>query len=159
MPVALSAALPPLPPNAPLFDVLTHRFSTRVAGASDEAIDAAVHVMRTGSKSVLFGTLARWSAYCSGVATGDTRLSVVSTRRQDCVAAIREPNRIPDPSGGVKELSSQTRQRPDPGRSASKGLQKKERREPPKVGTTKREVDRVSPAGKVAQARKDAAKR
>jgi hypothetical protein len=54
----LSAALPSLPPNASLFDVLTHRFSTRVVGASDEAIDAAVHVMRTGSKSALFGTLA-----------------------------------------------------------------------------------------------------
>jgi hypothetical protein len=85
---------------------------------------------------------------------------MVSTRRQDCVAAIRAPNRIPDPSsGGVKELSSQTKQRPDPGRSASKGMQKKERREPPKVGTTKREVGRASQAGKVAQARKDAAKR
>jgi hypothetical protein len=58
MPAALSPALPPLSPNASLFDVLTHRFSTRVAGASDEAIDAAVHVMRTGSKSALFGTLA-----------------------------------------------------------------------------------------------------
>ena len=58
MAVALSAALPPLPPNAPLFDVLTHRFSTRVAGASDEAIDAAVDIMRTGSKSALLGTLA-----------------------------------------------------------------------------------------------------
>ena len=56
--VALSAALPPLPTSASLFDVLTHRFSTRVVGASDEAIDAAVHVMRTGSKSALFGTLA-----------------------------------------------------------------------------------------------------
>ena len=54
---ALSAALPPLPPNASLLDVLTHRFSTRVAGASDEALDAVVHIMRTGSKSVLFGTL------------------------------------------------------------------------------------------------------
>jgi hypothetical protein len=50
--------LPPLPRNASLFDVLKHRFSTRVAGASDEAIDAAVDVMRTGSKSTLFGTLA-----------------------------------------------------------------------------------------------------
>ena len=58
MSVALSAALPPLPPNVPLFDVLTHRFSTRVAGAGDETIDAAVHLMRTGSRSVLFGTLA-----------------------------------------------------------------------------------------------------
>ena len=57
-PVLLSAALPPLPPNASLFDVLTHRFSTRVATASDEAIDAAVHVMRTSSRSALFGTLA-----------------------------------------------------------------------------------------------------
>jgi hypothetical protein len=57
-PVAFSTALPSLPPNASLFDVLTHRFSTRVAGASDEAIDAAVHIMRTGSKSALFGTLA-----------------------------------------------------------------------------------------------------
>ena len=58
MSVALSAALPPLPSNASLFDVLTHRFSTRAAGAGDEAIDAAVHIMRTGSKPALFGTLA-----------------------------------------------------------------------------------------------------
>ena len=55
---ALSAALPSLPSNASVFDVLTHRVSTRVAGAGDEAIDAAVHLMRTGSRSVLFGTLA-----------------------------------------------------------------------------------------------------
>ena len=54
----LSAALPPPPSNASAFDVLTHRVSTRVAGAGDEAIDAAVHLMRTGSRSVLFGTLA-----------------------------------------------------------------------------------------------------
>ena len=58
MSVALSAALPPLPSNASVFDVLTHRFSTRVAGAGDEAIDAAVHIMRAGSKPALFGTLA-----------------------------------------------------------------------------------------------------
>jgi hypothetical protein len=58
MSAVLSAALPPLPQNASLFDVLRHRFSTRVAGAGDEAIDAAVDVMRTGSKSTLFGTLA-----------------------------------------------------------------------------------------------------
>jgi hypothetical protein len=58
VPLSLSAALPPLPPNASVFDILTHRFSTRVAGAGDEAVDAAVHVMRTGSRSALFGTLA-----------------------------------------------------------------------------------------------------
>jgi len=54
----LSAALPLLRSNASALDVLTHRVSTRVAGAGDEAIDAAVHLMRTGSRSVLFGTLA-----------------------------------------------------------------------------------------------------
>jgi hypothetical protein len=55
---ALSAAVPSLPPNASVVDVLTHRVSTRVAGAGDETIDAAVHLMRNGSRSVLFGTLA-----------------------------------------------------------------------------------------------------
>ena len=55
---ALSAVLPSLPSNASVFDVPTHRVSTRVAGAGDEAVDAAVHLMRTGSRSVLFGTLA-----------------------------------------------------------------------------------------------------
>jgi len=55
---ALSAAVPSLPPNASVVDVLTHRVSTRVAGAGNETIDAAVHLMRNGSRSVLFGTLA-----------------------------------------------------------------------------------------------------
>jgi hypothetical protein len=54
----LMSVLPPLPPNASLFDHLTHRFSTRVAAASDEALDAAIHVMRTSSRPALFGTLA-----------------------------------------------------------------------------------------------------
>jgi hypothetical protein len=57
------------------------------------------------------------------------------------------------------KLSGQTKQRPGPRRLASKGMQQKERREPPNVGPTKREVGRVSQAGKVAQARKGAAKR
>jgi len=54
----LSEALPALPPNATYMDVLTHRLSTRVAGAGDEAVDAAAHLVRTSSRSVLFGTLA-----------------------------------------------------------------------------------------------------
>jgi hypothetical protein len=54
----LSAALPGLPPNATFLDVLMHRFSTRVAGAGDEALDAAADLMRTGSRPFLFGTLA-----------------------------------------------------------------------------------------------------
>ncbi len=53
-----AASLPPPPPNASFVDVLTHRFSTRAAMAGDEAIDAAVHAMRTSSRSALFGTLA-----------------------------------------------------------------------------------------------------
>jgi hypothetical protein len=57
-PALLSAILPPPPPNASFFNVLTHRFSTRVAAASDEAIDAAVYAMRTSSRPALFGTLA-----------------------------------------------------------------------------------------------------
>jgi len=56
-PVLLSAVLPP-PPNASFFDHLTHRFTTRAATASDDAIDAAVQVMRTSSRPALFGTLA-----------------------------------------------------------------------------------------------------
>jgi hypothetical protein len=56
-PIVPSAALSPLPLNAPLHDVLSHRISTRVARASDEAIDAAAQIVRTGSKSALFGTL------------------------------------------------------------------------------------------------------
>jgi len=57
-PALLSAMLPPPAPDASFFDHLTRRFTTRVAAASDEAIDAAVHVMRTSSRSALFGTLA-----------------------------------------------------------------------------------------------------
>ena len=54
----LMSVLPPPPPNASLFDRLTHRFTTRVATAGDEALNAAVHAMRTSSRPALFGTLA-----------------------------------------------------------------------------------------------------
>jgi hypothetical protein len=53
------------------------------------------------------------------------------------------------------KLSSQTIQHPDPGRSASEGMRPKKRQEPIKIGTTRKEIGRVSQAGKVAQARKD----
>jgi hypothetical protein len=56
------------------------------------------------------------------------------------------------------KLSSQTKQHPDSERSASEGMRPKERQEPVKVGTTRKEIGRVSQAGKVAQARKDARK-
>jgi len=57
-----------------------------------------------------------------------------------------------------QKLSSPTRQHPGAGRSASEGMRPKERQEPIQVGTTRKEIGRVSQAGKVAQARKDSRK-
>jgi hypothetical protein len=57
-PAFFSAVLPPPSAGASVFDHLTHRFTARVATAGDEALDAAVHLMRTSSRSALFGTLA-----------------------------------------------------------------------------------------------------
>ena len=54
----LMSVLPPPSANASFFDHLTHRFTTRVATAGDEALYAAVHAMRTTSRPALFGTLA-----------------------------------------------------------------------------------------------------
>ena len=56
------------------------------------------------------------------------------------------------------KLSGQTEHHPDAGRSASEGMQMKERTTPPKIGTTRKEIGRVSQANKVAQARKDTPK-
>jgi hypothetical protein len=53
------------------------------------------------------------------------------------------------------KMSSPTGERPDPGRSASEGMHPKKRKEHFKVGTTRKEIGRVSQAGKVAQARRD----
>jgi hypothetical protein len=53
------------------------------------------------------------------------------------------------------KMNNQTGERPDPGRSASEGMQPKKRKELFKVGTTRKEIGRVSQAGKVAQARRD----
>ena len=55
-------------------------------------------------------------------------------------------------------LSGQTKQHPSSERAASEGMRPKERPAPVKVGTTRKEIGRVSQAGKVAQARKDARK-
>jgi hypothetical protein len=53
------------------------------------------------------------------------------------------------------KMSSQTSEHPDPGRSASEGMHPKKRKKLFKVGTTRKEIGRVSQAGKVAQARRD----
>jgi hypothetical protein len=71
IPIPLSAGPAPLHANASVLDVLTHRFSTRAAGASDEAINAAVDIMRTGSKSALFAMLA--AVVLVGVIVGRSR--------------------------------------------------------------------------------------
>jgi hypothetical protein len=57
-----------------------------------------------------------------------------------------------------QKLSSPTKRYPNPGRTASKGMRQKERKNPVRIGTTRKEIGRVSKAGKVAQARKDARK-
>ena len=54
----LSSLVSPPPHNASLLDLVTHRVTTRAAATSDEAIDAAVDFVRTGSRQALLSTLA-----------------------------------------------------------------------------------------------------
>ncbi len=56
------------------------------------------------------------------------------------------------------KMSAEAAQRPDPGKTASKGIREKKRTEEFAIGTTRKEVGRVSQANKVAQARKDSGK-
>jgi hypothetical protein len=56
------------------------------------------------------------------------------------------------------KMSAKTNSHPDPGQSASSGIREKKRTEEFTGGTSKREMGRVSQAGKVAQARKDSGK-
>ena len=56
------------------------------------------------------------------------------------------------------KLAGEADHHPDAGRSSSDGLKAKQRKTPAKIGTTKKEVGRVSQANKVAQARKDSPK-
>jgi len=86
-------------------------------------------------------------------------------QRVDEELSRREENNTGTPSQAElsrhafeQKLSSQAEQYPNGGRSASGGMRPKERQKPVKIGTTRREIGRVSQAGKVAQARKDASK-
>jgi hypothetical protein len=56
------------------------------------------------------------------------------------------------------KMSAESGNHPDPGRTASQGIRQKKRTEEFAGGTSKREMGRVSQAGKVAQARKDSGK-
>jgi hypothetical protein len=57
-PVNLAAMVAPLPSNASLLDVVTHRVSSRAAGVAEEAIDTAEDTIAHGSRTQLVGTLA-----------------------------------------------------------------------------------------------------
>ena len=76
------------------------------------------------------------------------------SRREKNVAATPSQAELSRHAFELK-MSSQTSEHPDPGRSASEGMHPKKRKELFKVGTTRKEIGRVSQAGKVAQARKD----
>jgi hypothetical protein len=85
-------------------------------------------------------------------------------QRADGELSRREESNIGTPSQAelsrhaleLKLASQAQQQYPEAGRSASEGMRPKERQEPFKLGTTRKEIGRVSQAGKVAQARKDA---
>jgi len=85
------------------------------------------------------------------------RLDAELSRREDADTATPSQADLSRHALELK-LSGQTEHHPDAGRSASEGKQMKERKTPQKIGTTKKEIGRVSQANKVAQARKDASK-
>jgi hypothetical protein len=87
-------------------------------------------------------------------------------QRADGEIARRETASAPAPSQAdyarralELKMKAKAPDHPDPGRTAAGGMPKKKRDKPVKIGTTKKEVGRVSQAGKVAQARKDAGTR
>jgi hypothetical protein len=86
-------------------------------------------------------------------------------RRADSEIARRDKEKEPEPTQAdyarralELKMSAKAPDHPDSGRSAATGMAKKKRDKPVKIGTTKKEVGRVSQAGKVAQARKDSGK-
>ena len=94
-------------------------------------------------------------------------------QRLDAELSRREETATDSPSQAATDIPSQAdfarhalelkmsggaSHHPDPGRSASDGMRPKKRMEKFAGGTTRKEVGRVSQAGKVAQARKDSGK-
>ncbi len=99
------------------------------------------------------GSMAKVQALFEAIQRLDAELS----RREDADAAALSQADLSRHALELK-LSGQTERHPDAGRSASEGKQMKERRTPAKIGTTRKEIGRVSQANKVAQARKDSPK-
>lgn len=52
------AALVPPPAGASLLDIVSHRVTAKAAGASEEAVETAVDMVRNGSRGALYGTIA-----------------------------------------------------------------------------------------------------
>jgi hypothetical protein len=93
------------------------------------------------------------------------RVLFEAMQRVDQELSRREKNNARTPSQAElsrraleQKLSSPAKRYPNAGRTASEGIRQKERKKPVKIGTTRKEIGRVSQAGKVAQARKDARK-
>jgi hypothetical protein len=86
-------------------------------------------------------------------------------QRLDQELSRREENEAGEPSlaefarkAVELKMSAEAGRHPDPGRTANTGMRPKKRTEEFAGGTSKREIGRVSQAGKVAQARKDSGK-
>ncbi len=102
------------------------------------------------------GTMAKVQVLFEAIQRLDAELS----RREEAETA--PPSQAEPSQGDLSrhaldlKSSGQTEHHPDAGRSASEGKQMKERRTPAKIGTTRKEIGRVSQANKVAEARKEA---
>ncbi len=99
------------------------------------------------------GTVAKAQALSEALQRVDAELS----RREEADKAKPDQAELARHALELKS-AGEASHHPETGPSASKGLKTKERQAPPKIGTTRKEIGRVSQANKVAQARKDSPK-
>ena len=100
------------------------------------------------------GSIAKTQALFEAIQSVDQELS----RREEIETGKPSPAEFARRALELK-MSAESNTHPDPGRTASQGIREKKRTEKFTGGTSKREMGRVSQAGKVAQARKDSGKR
>lgn len=96
------------------------------------------------------GTLAKADVLREAIERAQTELG----RRENMANATPTQAELSQHALELK-LGHQGPAHPDSGRRASEGMKPKKREELFKIGTTRKEIGRVSQAGKVAQARKD----
>ena len=109
------------------------------------------------------GTLAKAQALLEALHRVDEELSRREKAEADAATATDTDTAKPSQAELARhalelKLAGEADHHPDAGRSSSDGLKAKQRKTPAKIGTTKKEVGRVSQANKVAQARKDSPK-